>query len=577
MYLDYLDEHNAPEEKEKMVILGTGWAAMSLVNALNLFRYDVTLVSPRNYFLFTPLLAEAVVGNVSAESLMEPVRNFSHGGGFEFVEAAATDIDPVNKIVRCETVVGKNPMELKYDKLVVAVGSVAKHEKVKGVENYTLPLRDLHDAMRIRNMVIDCLERANSEIATDDEKRRILHFVVVGGNAVASEAAAELHDYVTENIHASFPKLKPFFKVTIIDSKDHIHNFYDKSISKELRRYYDRQGVEILYDAQIVDISQGELHYTLSVPQPPEGTEKSAGSLGNFGKSSSNSALNASSPIKGSLPFGLCVWSTGNAIHPLVQSLRKKLGDAQQNERALVCDLSLRVHGAEDIFALGDCATVDQGMLLKKWAQIFKASDVNGDGTIDLQEYRALMNDLSRTYPALKAMDDSVFARVDVNHDNILAEEEFKGLLTYMERTLTRFPATASVAAQQGSFLADNLNKGNYDKEEEDGKVSTTGADAAASEGKTDGEAEEPGRSREIPQDNGPMFRYKHIGGYEYVGAEDGFVERGSKGQAIVTGPGAWWLWRAVFVSRVVSSSMRVHLLFDWIHSALFGSHPTRV
>jgi hypothetical protein len=47
------------------------------------------------------------------------------------------------------------------------------------------------------------------------------------------------------------------------------------------------------------------------------------------------------------------------------------------------------------------------------------------------------------------------------------------------------------------------------------------------------------------------VFRYKHIGGYEYVGSEDGFVERGSKSESIVTGLGAFWLWRAVYYRSV--------------------------
>ena len=575
---DYLDEQGAPEEKEKMVVLGSGWAAISLVSAMNLFRYDVTLVSPRNYFLFTPLLAEAAVGGVSAESVVEPVRNFSHGGGFQFVEAKATSIDPKNKVVQCETVAGQKPMTIKYDKLVVAVGSVSNDRGLKGVQEHTLPLRDLHDAVRIRNTVVDCLERANSSLASEEEKRKLLHFVVVGGGPIASEAAAELHDYVKEHIASEFPDLEPYFKVTIFDSKDHIHNFYDKSISKEMRKFFTRENVEVISDAQISAVSAGELKWARVEAN------------GTSGGSSSASGESA-----GAIPFGLCVWSTGNAIHPLVADLRKKLGEKEQsNERALVCDLSLRVHGAEDIFALGDCATVDQGMLLKKWSEIFAKSDTNGDGTIDIQEYRELMNDLSRTYPALKAMDDSVFAQVDVNHDNILTQDEFKGLLSYMEKTLTRFPATAAVAAQQGSFLADNLNKGNYDDDDDDNddKGSIKGiASLLPSSGKNNNEQkddddddknDDDGKEKDDDDDDeddddSPVFRYKHIGGYEYVGAEDGFVERGSKGQAIVTGPGALWMWRAVYFSRVVSASMRLNLLFDWVHSSIFGSHPTRV
>lgn len=579
LLVEYLEEAEAPEEKEKMVVLGSGWAAMSLVSALNLFRYDVTLVSPRNYFLFTPLLADAAVGTVSTDSVVEPVRSFAHGPGFEFVEASAQSIDHVQKVVHCTTVAGKQPVAIPYDKLVLAVGSVSHHNGLKGVTENALPLRDLHDAVRIRNSVIDCLERANSNLADEEEKKRLLHFIVVGGSAVASEAASELHDFVVDNIDHSFPELKPFFKLTVVDSKDHIHNFYDKSISQAIRRYTERPSIELMTDVSVASVAPGELFYypKIKTKDELEATQK---------KTSSSSLL----PEK--LPFGLCVWSTGNAIHPLAQHLRAGIGGVQNNERALVTDSALRVLGVEDIFALGDCATIDQGTLLKKWADFFESSDTNNDGTIDLEEYRAMMSKLSRTYPALKAFDDSVFAKVDINHDKVLTQDEFKELMSYMDRTLTRFPATAAVAAQQGSFLADHLNKGHYDDDdEEDAKEEGSGekkegpiaaliAKADGRKDKEEDEEKEDGDKKddeEEKDDDSPVFRYKHIGGYEYVGADSGMYERGSKGMAIVSGPGAVWMWRAVYFSRVMSASMRFHLILDWVHTSIFGSRPTRV
>lgn len=547
------------------MILGSGWAAISLVSALNLFRYDVTLVSPRNYFLFTPLLSDAAVGSVSAESIVEPVRNFLHGGGFSFVEASATSIDPIKKTVQCNTVAGNKPMTLEYDKLVVAVGSVHDDGGVKGVRENTLSLRDLEDAVKIRNSVVDRLEQANSPLTGEDEKKRLLHFVVVGGSAIASEAAADLHDYVAENIASAYPQLEPYFKVTIIDSKSHIHNFYDKSISKEMRRYFRRPNLQVVQDAKVTQVGPNQIQYTVSQvsDDDPKATPVA---------------------VSTTVPFGLCVWSTGNAIHPLVQDLRKKI-DGQHNERALVCDASLRVQGTEDVFALGDCATVDQALLVKKWADVFEKSDVNKDGTVDLEEYLALSKALSRTYPAMKAMDEQLFQQFDTDHSNTLTQDEFKNLMNYMDKMLTRFPATAAVAAQQGSFLADHLNKGHYDAEEEEAsadKAVATASDASDAKGKQDANAEDKkedaGADKEEEADpNAPVFRYKHIGGYEYVGAEDGFVERGSKGAAIVQGPGAMWMWRAIYFSRVASTSMRLNILWDWIHNSIFGSRPTRV
>ena len=60
--------------KEKIVVLGTGWGAASFLKDVDTSKYDVTVVSPRNYFLFTPMLAGASVGTVEFRSITEPIR-----------------------------------------------------------------------------------------------------------------------------------------------------------------------------------------------------------------------------------------------------------------------------------------------------------------------------------------------------------------------------------------------------------------------------------------------------------------------------------------------------------------------
>lgn len=61
-------------KKEKIVVLGTGWGAASFLKDIDTNLYDVTIVSPRNYFVFTPMLAGASVGTVEYRSITEPVR-----------------------------------------------------------------------------------------------------------------------------------------------------------------------------------------------------------------------------------------------------------------------------------------------------------------------------------------------------------------------------------------------------------------------------------------------------------------------------------------------------------------------
>lgn len=65
---------NVPKKK-KVVVLGTGWAGTSLLKDLDASLYDVQVVSPRNYFAFTPLLPSVTCGTVEARSIVEPVRN----------------------------------------------------------------------------------------------------------------------------------------------------------------------------------------------------------------------------------------------------------------------------------------------------------------------------------------------------------------------------------------------------------------------------------------------------------------------------------------------------------------------
>lgn len=65
---------NGEETKERIVILGTGWGAAGFLQNIDTDLYDVTVISPRNFFLFTPMLAGASVGSVEYRSITEPIR-----------------------------------------------------------------------------------------------------------------------------------------------------------------------------------------------------------------------------------------------------------------------------------------------------------------------------------------------------------------------------------------------------------------------------------------------------------------------------------------------------------------------
>ena len=85
-------------------------------------------------------------------------------------------------------------------------------------------MQEVEDAQRIRRTVIDCFERASLPNISEEERKRILHFVVVGGGPAGVEFAAELHDFVTEDLAKLYPLIKDDVKITLLEAADHILN-----------------------------------------------------------------------------------------------------------------------------------------------------------------------------------------------------------------------------------------------------------------------------------------------------------------------------------------------------------------
>ncbi|KAG1650550.1 hypothetical protein FOA52_009119, partial [Chlamydomonas sp. UWO 241] len=188
--------------RPRVVVLGSGWASMSFIKALPkdiAEKYEVMLVSPRNYFLYTPLLPAVATGTMEERSIVEPVRNLLVGKG-EYYEAVCKDIDPVKKSLVCcfpkDAGFPEACFQLSYDVLIVGVGSVNNTFGIKGVSEYCNYFKSIEDANKLRSRVSECFERASLPGTTAEERKKLLSFVVVGGGPTGVEVAAEMHDMI---------------------------------------------------------------------------------------------------------------------------------------------------------------------------------------------------------------------------------------------------------------------------------------------------------------------------------------------------------------------------------------------
>ncbi|KAJ3312530.1 NADH:ubiquinone oxidoreductase [Blyttiomyces sp. JEL0837] len=222
--------------KKTMVILGTGWGSTSLLKELDTENYNVIVISPRAYFLFTPLLPSCTVGTLELRSIMQPIRFLTRFKKREvlYVEGQCTDIDPVGKFVTVEDsseIVGDvSVQKIPYDYLVVGVGAENATFGIPGVREHACFLKEAWDARKIRTQLMDCLESAAFPGQTESEVQRLLHMVVVGGGPTGVEYAAELHDFLHEDLLRWYPQIAGKVKITLIEALPHVLPMFSKEL-----------------------------------------------------------------------------------------------------------------------------------------------------------------------------------------------------------------------------------------------------------------------------------------------------------------------------------------------------------
>ncbi|KAI9248977.1 hypothetical protein EDC94DRAFT_624556 [Helicostylum pulchrum] len=317
-------------EKKTIVILGSGWASTSFLKDIDTDHYNVVVVSPRNYFLFTPLLPETTVGTIDVRSVIEPTRFIARhkSRSVKVIEAECTQIDPENKVI-----IIKDNSDVKeehavstlcYDYLIVGVGAMSATFGVKGVEEYGCFLKEVWDAQKIRTKLMNCIETAAFPDQTPEEIDRLLHMVVVGGGPTGIEYAAELHDFLVDDLTSWYPELAGKVKITLIEALPNVLPAFSKKLIDYTESTFKEQNISICTKTMVKEVHEKEIEV-----KRPDGTVDN-------------------------IPYGLLVWATGNTSRPLVRDLMQKFPETQQARRGLAVDEWLRLDGSEDIYALGD-------------------------------------------------------------------------------------------------------------------------------------------------------------------------------------------------------------------------------
>lgn len=237
----------------RVVVVGGGFAGVYTAKHLTEMlgsRKDVVveLLSEENYFVFQPLLPEVAAGGISPNHVVNPIREIVPKARFRCCKVRTVDFASTTVLVSQGE--GLELVRVRYDHLVFAFGKVTSFASMPGVAEHGLAMKDLGDAFRLRNHVINCLELADVEPHLE-HKKALLTFVVAGGGFSGVETIGELAELVDRSLRY-FPSIaKSDVRFILVHSQDVILPEMPRQLGLSARAVLEKRGVTMKLNARV--------------------------------------------------------------------------------------------------------------------------------------------------------------------------------------------------------------------------------------------------------------------------------------------------------------------------------------
>jgi NADH:ubiquinone reductase (H+-translocating) len=303
-----------------VLILGGGFggltAARRLERKLAPQAAKVTLVNDVNFMLYTPLLPGAAAGTLEPRHVVVPLREQLHRTDLHI--GTVLGADPERRMVRVRSIGGREN-ELRYDQLIVALGSTSRTLPIPGLAEHALGFKTLAEAIALRNRLVQTLEQA--EIERDDATRRaLLTYVFVGAGYAGLEGLAELQDFAADVIQR-YPRSQLHgVRFLLVEAKDRVMTEIQPDLAAFASAELRRRGIEIHTGTTIERVSA-------------DSVELSTGEV---------------------VPARTVAWTAGVKPHPVVAKLGLPLDGAGR----IATDRFCAVPGRPGVWAIGDAAAV---------------------------------------------------------------------------------------------------------------------------------------------------------------------------------------------------------------------------
>jgi NADH:ubiquinone reductase (H+-translocating) len=314
----------------RIVILGSGFAAIEVLKKLqNEFHtnnnIEITLISRDNFILFTPMLPEVASGMIETRNIVTPVRAFCKKA--KFYQANIKSIDLISKKLTLTHAIGRQSQRngwheriLKYDYLVIALGSENNFFKMSDVQKYSFTMKSIDDAIILRNHIINVLEQAILEEDNVELRKSLLTFVVAGGGFNGVETVGAINDFIRDSIKDYYKNIELEVRVMLIDTNEKLLVEVDEELGEFALEKLKAKGVEFMMKCPVTGATTNSVKLY-------DGTI---------------------------IPCYTLIWSAGVTPSELVAELPCE----HDRGHRIVVNNYLEVAGYSGVYALGDCASI---------------------------------------------------------------------------------------------------------------------------------------------------------------------------------------------------------------------------
>lgn len=306
---------NKSAKMPRIVIIGGGFGGINLAKKLKNKPVEVLMLDKHNYHTFQPLLYQVAMGAIEADSIGFPLRRiFTNQKNFTFNLAEVKTIDAEKNTITAD--IG----EISYDYLVIATGANTNFFGNKDIEHYTMPMKNISEALNIRSFMLQNLEKA--VIATDQkEKDALMTFVVVGGGPTGVELSGALAEMRNKILCKDYPTLcREEMRVHLVEGKPVVLGAMSGAASAAAKAALLKMGVTIHNGVHVQSYDGCTLKIDNGVEVDARNVFWAAG-------------------VMGEMPGGL----TSGTI---------------ANGKRIVVDEIGRVQGYQNIFAIGDVSAM---------------------------------------------------------------------------------------------------------------------------------------------------------------------------------------------------------------------------